>query len=56
MSKKLTFPNQTLPELNLTNAEITPEYIRQAVAIWEAKPPDEDYKLILRAEVRKDGT
>mgnify|MGYP006269280883 CR=1 FL=1 len=53
--KMLYFPNQNLPELNLTEADITAEYIQQVAKQWEEQPPDKDYKLILQAEAKTEN-
>jgi len=51
------FPDVTLPPIDdlLALAVVTAESIDAAVVAWENNPPDEEFKLIVRAEV-EDGT
>jgi len=53
----LHFPNETLPPIDdlLALATVTAQDIEAAVLAWENNPPDDEFKLILRAEV-EDGT
>lgn len=53
MSNFLEFPDEELPPIEdlLQLADISEIDIEEAITAWEASPPDEEFKLILRAEV-----